>query len=138
MGKLMGRNAKIIFGSGTTELPQSNSVSISYDWDFVEARTFQDDGSNGPWKDQIPGFKSWKVDIQAYYDDGDATVLGGMVTNSPIRVVVYESRATNTRYWYGNAYFTVSEEINTNDVINVKLTGTGTGPLTRIPVPTAP
>lgn len=134
MGKIVGRNAKILF-IDTTELPQSNSVSISYDWDFTEARVFQDDGTNGPWKDQIPGFKSWKVDITVYYDDANDHALKAMVTNDPIRVVVYENRTTNTRYWYGSAYFTVSEDINTNDVVSLKLTGTGTGPLTRIPVP---
>lgn len=137
MGKLVGRNAKILYGN-TTELPQSNSVSISYDWDFMETRIFQDDGSNGPWKDQIPGFKSWKIDISVYYDDADQAALKGMVTNSAVPVVVYESRSTNSRYWYGSAFFTISEDINTNDVIGIKLSGTGTGALTRIPVPTYP
>lgn len=138
MAKIVGRNAKIIYGAGTAELPQSNSVSISYDTDFMEARIFQDDGTNGPWKDNLPGYKSWKIDITAYYDDANQDALKGMVTNNAIPVVVYESRTTNTRYWYGSAFFTISEDINTNDIITVKLSGTGTGPLTRIPVPTYP
>ena len=137
MGKLMGRNSKILFG-GTTELPQSNSVSISYDWDFTEARVFQDEGANGPWKDQIPGFKSWKIDITVYYDDSDDRALKTMVTNNAIPVVVYENRTTNTRYWYGSAFFTLSEDINTNDIISIKMSGQGTGPLTRVPLPVYP
>lgn len=137
MGKIVGRNAKILFGD-TSELPQSNAVTLSYDWDFTEARVFQADGTNGPWKDNIPGFKSWKVDITVYYDDSDDKALSGMVTNTAIPIVVYESRSVATNYWYGSAFFTISEDINTNDVVSLKLTGTGTGALTRVPLPTYP
>ena len=72
MAKLVGRNAKILYNG--VELPQSNSVSISQDRDYMTARVFQDDTVNGilgPWEDQIPGFKNWKVDITVYYDDTD-------------------------------------------------------------------
>lgn len=139
MAKLVGRNAKILYNG--VELPQSNSVSISQDRDYMTARVFQDDTVNGilgPWEDQIPGFKNWKVDITVYYDDTDDRAIKSFATNSAVPVVVYENRATATRYWYGSAFFSVSEDIGTNDVVTIKLSGMGTGPLGRIPLPTYP
>lgn len=139
MAKLVGRNAKILIAG--TELPQSNAVSVSQDRDFMTARVFQDDsagGSYGPWEENIPGYRNWKIDITVYYDDSDDRNLKSLGTNSAIPVVVYENRATATRYWYGSAFFSISEDIGTNDVITIKMSGTGTGPLGRIPVPAYP
>lgn len=133
MAKIVGRNAKILYNG--SELPQSNSITISYDTDYTEARVFADDSFGGPWKDQIPGFKGWKVDLACFYDDADDAALHSMASNDPIFIVLYESRSTDTRYWYGNAFFTVNEDINTNDIVTMKLSGMGTGPLGRIPTP---
>lgn len=132
MSKIVGRNALVYIAGAAA--PNRNSVTINYNLELQEARDFQPLIAGGPWSDQIPGFRNWTCNINGYYDDGGSlaatTLSSSDVAN---QIVVYEYRGTLTRYWYGNAFFTMSEEIGVNDVITLNLTGTGTGALTRIP-----
>ncbi len=50
------------------------------------------------------------------------------------QVIVYESRSSLGRYWYGNAWVTISEEIDVNNVTTISAKGTGDGALTRFPL----
>lgn len=132
MSKIVGRNALVYIGGSVA--PNRNSVTINYNLEMQEARDFQAVIAGGPWSDQIPGFRNWTININGFYDDAGslgATTLSSSDTAQ--QVVVYENRATLTRYWYGNAFFTMSEEIGVDDVVTLNLTGTGTGALTRIP-----
>lgn len=132
MSKIVGRNALVYIGGAVA--PNRNSVTINYNLELQEARDFQPVVAGGPWSDQIPGFRNWTINLNGYYDDAgtlSATTLSSSDTAQV--VIVYESRATLTKYWYGNAFFTMTEEIGVDDVITLNLSGTGTGPLTRIP-----
>lgn len=133
MAKVTGRNAFVYVGGA--EVPNRNSISISFDREVSEARTFQDVVAGGPWSEQIPGFRTWTVDINGYYDDADDTVLGQINAAASQLVVAYESRENMGRYWYGYAWFNLAEEISVDDVVTLNMSGVGTGPLTRIPIP---
>ena len=54
-----------------------------------------------------------------------------MNASDPVPMYVYENRGSSTRYWYGNAYFTVTEEIGVDNIVTLNMTGTGTGALGR-------
>lgn len=136
MAKIIGRNALVYIGGEIA--PNRNQVTINFNREMQEARIFQDVVAGGPWSEQIPGFRNWTVNVNGYYDegaDGD-TILSSMNATSYLQVVVYENRGTLTRYWYGDAYFTLTEEIGVDNIVTLNMTGTGTGPLTRIPIPT--
>lgn len=132
MSKIVGRNALVYIGGDVA--PNRNSVSINYNLELQEARDFQAVTAGGPWSDQIPGFRNWTININGYYDDAGS--LGADIlaaSDTAQQVVVYETRAALTKYWYGNAFFTMTEEIGVDDVVTINLSGTGTGALTRIP-----
>lgn len=132
MAKIVGRNALVYIGG--TVAPNRNQVTINFNLELQEARTFQDVVSGGPWSDQLPGFRNWTVNVNGYYDNSSGGLEQEIVTTSDVasQVIVYESRTAMNRYWYGNAFFTMSEEIGVDDVVTLNLTGTGTGALTRI------
>lgn len=132
MAKITGRNALVYLGGAVA--PNRNQVTINYNLEMQEARDFQPVIAGGPWADQIPGFRSWTCNINGFYDD--AGTLGATTLSSSdtlLQVIVYETRANTLRYWYGNAFFTMTEEIGVDNVVTLNLTGTGSGALTRIP-----
>lgn len=133
MAKIVGRNALLYIGG--TEAPNRNSYTINFDRELAEARVFQDVVAGGPWAEQIPGFRTWTVEVNGYYDDAEDVILGQINADAQQLVVAYESRENLGRYWYGYAWFTLSEEVNVDDVVTLNMSGTGTGPLTRIPIP---
>lgn len=133
MAKIVGRNALVYVGGDPA--PERNQTSLNFTRELSEARVYQPVTPGGPWADQIPGFRTWTVNINGYYDDTADGVLNQLNTDVPQQVIVYETRENLTKYWYGNAMFNISEEIGVDDVITLNLTGTGTGALTRIPVP---
>lgn len=136
MAKIIGRNALVYVGGQIA--PNRNQVTVNFNREMQEARVFQDVVAGGPWSDQIPGFRNWTVNINGYYDDSDSIILSAMNSASAMQVVIYENRATGAsglgRYWYGDAYFTLTEEIGVDNIVTLNMTGTGTGPLTRIPI----
>ena len=129
--KIFGRNALVYVG--TSVVPQSNSVTISYTRELQEIRVFQDIVTGNTWSDQIPGFSSWTIEISGFYDTTDTVAVDSSIMMTGKRnVVVYETRATLTRYWYGEAYFNFNENISVDSPIDFSMSGTGTGALTRI------
>lgn len=131
MAKIVGRNALVYLGGSVA--PNRNQVTINFNLEMQEARTFQPVVAGGPWSEQIPGFRGWTINMNGFYDTTDG-FEEDIVTTSDTEslIIVYESRTAMTRYWYGNALFSMSEEIGVDDVVSLNLTGTGTGPLTRI------
>lgn len=132
MAKIIGRNA-LIYAGGQV-LPNRNQVTVTFNREMQEARIFQDVVAGGPWSEQIPGFRNWTININGYYDDADSVILSSMNATDAMRVIVYENRGTLTRYWYGDAYFTLTEEIGVDSIVTLNMSGTGTGVLTRIPL----
>lgn len=129
--KIFGRNALVYVG--TAVLPQSNAVTITYTRELQEIRVFQDVVSGNTWSDQIPGFSSWTIELRGFYDTADTVAVDSSAFASGKKnVVVYETRATLTRYWYGEAYFDFTENIDVDSPIGFTMSGTGTGALTRI------
>lgn len=132
MGKITGRNALVYIGGEVA--PNKNSVTINFERELQEARVFQDVVSGGPWAEQIPGFRTWSIDVNGYYDDADQVQFSTVNTTAAQLVVVYESRTNMGRYWYGSAWFTLNEEVGVDNIVSLNLSGTGTGILTRIPL----
>ena len=129
MAKIIGRNA-YVYVSGIA-VANRNQVTINFNREMQEARTFQPVVAGGPWSDQIPGFRNWTININGYYDESDDVPFGLMNATADVPVYVYENRGTSTRYWYGSAYFTVTEEIGVDNIVTLNMTGTGTGALGR-------
>lgn len=133
MAKIVGRNALVYFGGDV--MPNRNNTTITYNQEMQEARVYQAAASGNYWADQIPGFSSWTVSLDGYYDDADSLVtdtLNSAATSQ--QVVVYESRGNLSRYWYGQVLVdSFTEQVGVDDVITLNVSGTGTGPLTRIP-----
>lgn len=132
MGKVTGRNALVYIGG--VAAPNKNSITINYDRELQEARVFGDPVAGGPWVENIPGFRSWTVEINGYYDDASQDAFTPMNATAALQIVAYESRANLGRYWYGSAWFSMTEEIGVDNVVTVNISGTGDGVLTRIPL----
>ena len=132
MAKIIGRNALVYVGGEVA--PNRNQVTVNFNREMQEARIFQDVVSGGPWSEQIPGFRNWTININGYYDAADSLILSTMNSTAVMRVIVYEDRGTLGRYWYGDAYFTMSEEIGVDSITTLNLSGTGSGALTRFPI----
>lgn len=126
MGKIVGRNALVYIGGSVA--PNKNSATIAFDRELQEARVFSDVVPGGPWAEQIPGFRTWTVEIAGYYDDADQTQFAPVNAQAVQQVVVYENRANVGRYWYGDAWFSFSEEIGVDNVVSLNISGTGSGP----------
>lgn len=129
MAKIIGRNALVYIGGAVA--PNRNQVTINFNRELQEARVFQDEVAGGPWSDQVPGFRSWTIAINGFYDDSSDVILQYINAVGPQHVVVYEQRTSLTKYWYGLAYFTINEEIGVDNIVTVNLSGTGTGALGR-------
>jgi len=129
MPKIIGRNAFVYVGGKAA--PERNQVTINLNREMQEARVFASDAAGDSWTDQIPGFKSWTITINGYYDDANLAIHDAWASNNAQMVYVYESRSATSKYWYGEAFFTLTEEIGVDNVITLNLSGTGTGPLTR-------
>ena len=132
MSKVTGRNALVYIGGQVG--PNKNKVTLSFNRELQEARIFQDVVPGGPWVDNIPGFRSWSCEVNGYYDDVDQVQFSPVNTLTSQQVVIYESRTNLARYWYGNCWFTISEEIDVNNIVTISAKGTGDGILTRIPL----
>lgn len=130
MPKIIGRNAYVYIGGQAA--PERNQVTINLNREMQEARVFSSDAAGASWSDQIPGFRSWTININGYYDSGNTVITDVWKADGPQNVYVYETRTTTSSYWYGQAYFTLTEEIGVDNVITLNLSGTGTGPLTRV------
>ena len=131
MAKILGMNALVYIGG--TIAPQRNTWSLTVDRELQEARVFQGASAAETWADNIGGIKSWSGTLDGYYDDTDETmVVVGVATDSALEVVLYEDRGTLTRYWYGDGWFNISENVNVDGVVELSGDFTGTGPLTRI------
>lgn len=132
MSKVTGRNALVYIGG--TEGPNKNKVSVTFNRELQEARIFQDPVNGGPWSAQIPGFRNWTCEINGYYDDADQVQFSPVNQAAVLRVVFYENRANLGRYWYGDVWATITEDIDVSNIVTINVKGTGDGPLTRIPL----
>lgn len=135
MAKIVGRNALVYLNGAVA--PNRNSTTITYNQEMQEARVYQDAASGNYWSDQIPGFSGWTMNLNGYYDDGNSMVTDTLTSAATSQlVIVYETRSGTGalgRYWYGQILInSFTEEIGVDDVITLNISGTGTGPLTRI------
>lgn len=133
MAKLVGRNANVIIVSsgGPSQLSNVNQVTINFTRELTEARVFQNEVGGGPWTEQFVGFHGWTINVNGFYDDASPQLINQIQESTAQLIYVYEKRGQNTRYWYGSAWFNLSEDIGVDNVVTVNLTGTGNGPLYR-------
>ena len=129
MAKLVGRNARVIIAG--VDIANANQVTINFNRELTEARVFQDEVTGGPWTEQFVGFRNWTININGFYDDTSSQLINQIDQSVAQLVYAYENRSSATRYWYGSAFFNLSEDIGVDNVVTVNLTGTGPGPLRR-------
>jgi hypothetical protein len=130
MAKILGTNALVYIGG--QEFPQRNSWSLSVERELREARVFQPGSAAASWVENAGSFRSWSGSIGGYYDDVNEVGVQntvGSVTRTTLHL--YENRNTLTRYWYGWAWFSLSEDVSAEDFIELSVDFTGDGPLMR-------
>jgi len=125
-----GENALVYVGG--VEMPQRNSWSLDISREYREARVFTSNPAAGSWTDQIPGYRSWSGSIDGYYDNADESPITAAFANTAAQIVLYEDRNNLNKYWYGNAFVDMSEQVPADDFVTLSLSFTGTGQLTRI------
>lgn len=132
MAKILGINALCYIGG--TEVPQRNEWSLNVSRELQEARVFQAAGAAASWVDQTAGFRSWSGSLNGYYDDASSVVTDNTVgANSGSRrsIHLYENRATLTNYWYGVAWFEMSQTTGVDGFVELNIDFTGDGALFR-------
>lgn len=141
MAKILGINAVAYIGAtgSVNMIPQRNEWSLSIQRELQEARVFQAAGAGASWVDQTAGFRSWSGSMNGYYDDDPSTGAPGKLVSYSIGanstasapLWLYEDRAKNTNYWYGNAWFEISETVNVDGFVELNCDFTGDGVLSR-------
>lgn len=132
MGKILGINALVYIGG--VEVPQRNSWSITVNRELQEARVFQATGASSSWVEQTGGFRSWSGSLEGYYDDGDETLTDAIIAGDGKRaLLLYENRSTLSNYWYGVAWFELSQNTGVDGFVELSADFTGDGALTRKP-----
>lgn len=129
MAKLVGRNALCYLGG--TEVPQRNQWSLQTSRELQEARVFQAVGS-GNWVENDTGFQSWSGSLNGYYDNASDVLTDAALGDASKQIVLYEDRATLTRYWYGTAWVEMDQTTGVDAYTELNVSFTGTGALTRI------
>jgi len=131
MSKILGINALVYIGGSVA--PQRNAWSLSTSRELQEARVFQNDTAAATWVESFGGFRSWSGSTNGYYDSANEAIVDvshGSLTSMPLGM--YEDRDVLTSYWYGSAWFDMSQNVTTDGVIELNSDFTGTGALTRI------
>lgn len=130
MAKILGTNALVYVGG--VVFPQRNSWSLSISRELREARVFQAGGAAASWVENAGSFRSWSGSLGGYYDDADDTAVSNVVGSvSRTSILLYENRNTLTRYWYGLAWFELSQDTPADDFVEISADFTGDGPLQR-------
>jgi len=132
MAKLGGENALVYIGG--TEAPQRNSWSLDVTRELREAKVFQAGSAGSSWVENDAGFRSWSGSIDGYYEYGDESLQTASAEASASQsVYLYESRNNPTYYWYGTAFLDMSQTTGADGFVELNVTMTGTGALTRKP-----
>ena len=130
MAKIGGENALAYIGG--TEVAERNSWSIDITRELREAKVFQDADAGASWVENDSGFKSWSGSIDGYYDNATETIVGVTAGSTLATIVLlYEDRNLLTSYWYGVAFFDMSESVSTDGYAELNSSMTGTGALLR-------
>ncbi|WP_249716281.1 phage tail tube protein [Paenibacillus sp. J31TS4] len=131
---MTGMYAKLYAVAQATRTPiaEGTEVSISVEADEIETTSFD---SNG-WKEAEPGIRSWSLDHDAFYVDGDAgqdDLYDALVTGAKIEVEFFPKNATGVKGWAGRAIVT-SWEMGTpvDDAITISVSLSGDGKLNRV------
>jgi hypothetical protein len=130
--KKLGINA-LVYIDGV-EVPQRNEWSLSISREMHEGRVFQAAGAGASWVDQTAGFRSWSGSLNGYYDDSDEALTDAVVgadSTTRLRLHLYEDRSTLANYWYGLAWFELSETVGVDGFAEINVDFTGDGPLYR-------
>ncbi len=113
-------------------LPNRNEASISQEVETAEAKTFVANMASA-YSNKLPTWKSWKVTFNGYYDDTDHVLQNAIKEGTVAQIVVYPTRATPAKYWYGQAFATsVEQTINTDDYSELNAEFAGDGILTWV------
>lgn len=130
MAKILGTNALIYIGG--VEVPQRNSWSLNVTRELREARVFQDASAGASWVENAGSFRSWSGSMGGYYDDNDETINDNVIGSVERATLhLYENRGTLTNYWYGLAWFEMSQDTPSDDFAELSADFTGDGPLQR-------
>ena len=132
--KILGTNA-LVYIDGAVEAPQRNSWTLNVTRELHEARVFSDTGAGDSWVENTGGFSSWSGSLAGYYDTTDETMVETSIGTGRGKsyMTLYETRSTLTKYWYGVAWFDISQDTNVDGFIEVNADFTGDGQLYRFP-----
>lgn len=130
MAKVLGINALVYVGG--VQLSSANSWSITVNRELKEARVFQGTAANASWVEQTGAFKSWSGSVNGYYDNASETQTDLVLGAGRALLVLYEDRNTLANYWYGYAWFEMSQDTPVDDFVELNVDFTGDGQLTRI------
>jgi len=130
MAKRVCIDALVYFGGDM--LAERSDATVSWDTDIVEARPFKASAAQA-FADKTPTWKSWSATLDGYYDDADDALVTAAINNTRGMLIVYPTRADQTKYWYGYAYIAnVEHGINSEDYSTLSGEAEGDGTLTWI------
>lgn len=129
--KILGTNAIVYIGG--SEAPERNSWTLNVTRELHEARVFSDTGAGDSWVENTGGFRSWSGSLAGFYANDDEliveTAVGATATKRSLHL--YEARGTLTDYWYGEAWFDISQDTNVDGFVEINADFTGDGQLYR-------
>lgn len=130
--KILGINALVYIGG--TEAPQRNSWTLNVSRELQEARVFSNTGAGDSWVENTGGFRSWSGSLSGYYDTSSEVVVQTAIgaTAGKKTIHLYETRSDLNHYWYGEAWFDISQDTNVDGFIEVNADFTGDGQLYRL------
>ena len=130
MSKKVCIDALVYFGGAV--LSERSDATVSWDTDIAEARPFKASAALA-FADKAPTWKSWSASLDGFYDDADSTLVDNAISNTEGMLIIYPTRSSMTKYWYGNAYIAnVEHGINTEDFSTLSAEAEGNGTLTWI------
>jgi hypothetical protein len=136
MAKILGINA-LAYINGI-EIPERNEWSLSIKRELQEARVFQAATAGSSWVDQSAGFRSWSGSLNGYFDNAVSAEAQSLVylsighfSTASTYMLLYESRATLKQYWYGIAWFEISQTTGVDNFVELNCDFTGNGALLR-------
>lgn len=135
MAALVGVDARVDIstngGSTWTPLSERNEFSISINVDVAEHKIFVASLADA-WVEKYRTWMSWSGSLTGYYDDADDTIFDTVIAGSVVKLRFYDSRATLSKYWEGDALLTsVEHGTNTDDFSTLNVDFEGHGALTR-------
>ena len=118
MARIAGRNGRIyaaVTSGGTAEpITFLNNWSINFATDKIEVTAFGDSG-----KTYVAGLPDASGDYSGFYDDESTQFYTAAVDGVARKFYLYPSTTSNTKYWYGTAFFDYNVQAAVDGAVQV-------------------